>query len=732
MVRELVEKSVQDQGMLLLGSILDQLKRVVDYNNATIFKLEDKNLTTLAYRGATLQAEALRSNFSLEPLGDNAGLILRQEPVIISDVQGDTPQARAFQALTRGQLETTLRHMRSWMGIPLVVEERVIGLLGLDHIEPDYYSLRHVELAQDFANRVVVNIENAVLYAETERRADEIQTLLSVQQAITSHLDLDAVLQLIADEARRLTLSRQALVFLLEGDDLCVSVLSGEHDANIFVGYRMPVKASLTGLAVQTGQPFRVLDVQNDPHVNAEAVRRLGTRSLMSVPLVSGGQPIGAIMVTDKFLGTFGPNDERVLTTLAPAAVIGLENARLYREEQKRRREAEQRRQVAEGLRDILTTLNSNRPLDEILDYIVAQAGRLMGADAGAVYRLKEREGPLVIQAARGLPVDQGQDLEIPLGQGGVGQVVLKRRPLVFPDLSLVLSDGDLSSPLRWRAFLAGVAERYRSSLAVPLLIKDEVYGGVELYYSAPREFSVEEVGLVVALADQAALAIETARLYVQADELARLQERQRIAQALHDTVAQILFSIGLETERCISNPSLDGETGQRIQTIRRLVARSSEELRSAIFALHNPDLKGGHGLVQLIQDQVNDFQARSGIAATLIVPSELLSLPSPVGEAVYRTVREALSNVRKHAHASAVVVSLHCDDGVLAVTIQDDGVGLADPLVLEANESSLHFGVATMRQLAAQAHGEFLIANNEDQGVMVKARFPISRGCNT
>ena len=731
MVHELVEKSMQDQGMLLLGSILDQLKRVVDYNNATIFKLEDKNLTTLAYRGGMLQAEALRSNFSLEPLGDNAELILCREPVIISDVQGDTPQARAFQALTRGQLETTLRHMRSWMGIPLVVEERVIGLLGLDHIEPDYYSLRHVELAQVFANRVVLNIENVMLYAETERRADEIQTLLSVQQAITSRLDLDTVLQLIADEARRLTLSRQALVFLLEDDDLCVSVLSGEHDASIFVGYRMPVKASLTGLAVQTGQPFRVLDVQNDPHVNAEAVRRLGVRSLVSVPLVSGGQPIGAIVVTDKLLGTFGPNDERVLTTLSPAAVIGLENARLYREEQKRRREAEQRRQVAEGLRDILTTLNSNRPLDEILDYIVAQAGRLMGADAGAVYRLKEREGPLVIQAARGLPVDQGKDLEVPLGQGGVGQVVLKRRPLVFSDLSLVLSDGNPSSPLRWRAFLAGVADRYRSSLAVPLLIKNEVYGGVELYYSAPREFSVEEVGLVVALADQAALAIETARLYAQADELARLQERQRIAQALHDTVAQILFSIGLETERCIRNPSLDGEMGQRIQTIRRLVARSSEELRSAIFALHNPDLRGGHSLVQLIQDQVNDFQARSGIAATLIVPSELPSLPAPVGEAVYRTVREALSNVRKHARASAVVVSLHCDDGVLVVTVQDDGVGLANPLALEANESSLHFGVATMRQLAAQAHGEFLIANNEDQGVMVKARFPIFGGCN-
>jgi signal transduction histidine kinase len=211
------------------------------------------------------------------------------------------------------------------------------------------------------------------------------------------------------------------------------------------------------------------------------------------------------------------------------------------------------------------------------------------------------------------------------------------------------------------------------------------------------------------------------------AEELARLRERQRIAQALHDTLAQMLFTIGLEADWCINHIPLDGEARQKLQAIRRLAARSSDELRSAIFALRSHYLPGGGGLVELLQEQVAEFEAHSGIAATLIVPPQFPSLPPLVSEAVYRIVREALSNVDKHARASAVMVSLYCDQDAVTVAVQDNGIGLAEPLALEVDDGDLHFGVTTMRQITAQAQGNFFIANNDDQGVMVKARFPIA-----
>lgn len=216
----------------------------------------------------------------------------------------------------------------------------------------------------------------------------------------------------------------------------------------------------------------------------------------------------------------------------------------------------------------------------------------------------------------------------------------------------------------------------------------------------------------------------------IEPTELARLRERERIAQALHDTLAQMLFTIGLEAEWCVTHLTLDGEARQRLQTIRRLAARSSDELRSAIFALRSHYLPGGEGLAELLQEQIHEFEAQSGIAATLILSSPSPHLPPLVSEAVYRIVRESLSNVRKHARASAVMVSLYCDPDSVTVTVQDNGVGLAEPVDLEANDHDLHFGVATMHSLTAQAQGDFFIANNDDQGVMVKARFPLPGAC--
>ncbi|MEA4909775.1 MAG: GAF domain-containing sensor histidine kinase [Chloroflexi bacterium] len=264
--------------------------------------------------------------------------------------------------------------------------------------------------------------------------------------------------------------------------------------------------------------------------------------------------------------------------------------------------------------------------------------------------------------------------------------------------------------------------------LSAPLLSKGKALGALFVGNEPGGQiFSAEDEELLVAFAAQATVAIENARLYAKAEELARLQERQRIAQALHDTVVQMLFSIGLEAEWCLTHiPAAEGFP-QRLQTIRRLAARSSDELRSAIFALRSPFLAPGDGLVQLIQAQVSEFEGQSGIAATLIVMPCFPTLPPLVSEAVYRIVVESLSNVRKHARASGVMVSLDCDGSSVTVTIQDNGVGLAEPLSLEVDDSSLHFGVATMRQVTAQAEGAFFIANNDDQGVMIKARFPLS-----
>jgi NarL family two-component system sensor histidine kinase LiaS len=221
---------------------------------------------------------------------------------------------------------------------------------------------------------------------------------------------------------------------------------------------------------------------------------------------------------------------------------------------------------------------------------------------------------------------------------------------------------------------------------------------------------------------ESSVLPIEAAKL----QDCARLQERQRIARALHDTLAQMLFIIGLEAKWCVDHLPLDEEARRCMRKILRLAGRSSDELRTAIFALRSRYLPGSQGLAELLQEQVAEFQAQSGVAATLILPTDFPRLPPLAGEAVYRIVRESLSNVYKHARASAVVVSLHCNDRAVVITIQDDGVGLAGPLPTGVDDDDLHFGVSTMHQFTAQAQGALTIANNDDRGTTVRARFPL------
>jgi signal transduction histidine kinase len=266
--------------------------------------------------------------------------------------------------------------------------------------------------------------------------------------------------------------------------------------------------------------------------------------------------------------------------------------------------------------------------------------------------------------------------------------------------------------------------------LAVPLMNKGHAMGTL-FVGNRPHgpSFDADDERLLLAFASQAAIAIENSRLCAQSKELTILRERQRLAGVLHNTVAQHLFAIGLEARSCIENSSPDEQVERRLQTIRRLAAHGSRHLRSAIFALHKPYLAEGDDLPDLLEAQVMEFQTRTHIAASFIVSPQFPTLLLQISDAIYRIVCESLANVNKHAYCQAVIVTLHCDDDSVTITVQDDGVGLSEEPVLSPDHNGLHFGVATMRQLTEDLQGDFLIRNTDDQGVLVRARFRLPAG---
>ncbi len=355
--------------------------------------------------------------------------------------------------------------------------------------------------------------------------------------------------------------------------------------------------------------------------------------------------------------------------------------------------------------------------LDQLLQMVADTTIQLMRAEMGGLLALDEDEETIQSFKVSGLFQEphsiaaEADILHLPYRQG----VVVRLDDICDDPQAMGFSPGHL----QMGAFLA-----------VPLMNKGRTLGTL-FVANRPHgpSFDADDECLLLAFASQAAIAIENARLCTQSKELTLLHERQRLARVLHDTVAQHLFAIGLEARWCIENSALDEQVERRLQAIRRLAAHSSCQLRSAIFALYRPYLAEDDGLLDLLKAQVMEFQARTHIAASVIASPQFPSLPPQIGQAVYSIVCESLANVYKHACSQAVIVTLHCDDDSVTITVQDDGVGLSEELVLSPDPNGLHFGVAIMRQLTEQLQGDFLIRNTDDQGVLVRARFRLPAG---
>jgi len=536
----------------LLGLILDQLKSVVEYDAASVMILDEDVLRLLAYRGPIPQEEALEIHFDLENAGLNRMVIERGEPVLVPDVRADGELARSFRETAGDDLDSTFSYIRSWMGVPLIVKETLVGMLALDHSEPDYYDAHRAEMAQAFAAQ----------------------------------------------------------------------------------------------------------------------------------------------------------------------AAAAMENARLYEAEQARLEESERRRRVAEGLRDILSVLNSNRALDEVLGAIVDQALVLLGADGGAVYRLNADEQEIEIVTGRGMPRAFTRIEAFPLTPAAVHRAVMRREPFAVADFAeMAPPEGAEVLPSSVRDLSSTVRAHFSASLTVPMVVEEELYGAVTLYYEEPHAFSGEETDLVVSFADQAALAIENAQLRDEVEKAAVSAERSRLARDLHDAVTQTLFSSSLIADVLPRIWEKDPEQGlERLAELRELTRGALAEMRTLLLELRPAALTDAE-LSELLYQLAESITGRARVPVDVCIEGDC-ALPVEVKVALYRIAQESLNNVAKHSGASQATVRIRCGDEV-ELTVTDDGFGFdVDSVPAES------LGLGIMRERAKGIGADLSIESAAGEGTEVSVRW--------
>ena len=366
----------------------------------------------------------------------------------------------------------------------------------------------------------------------------------------------------------------------------------------------------------------------------------------------------------------------------------------------------------------IASSIAAQLDLDPLLQEIVDAAAELVGAEFGGILVLDEKD-PTRYEVLRthGWPTPCG--LAQPQGRGILGLPHKEGRPL-----RLAQVDQHPAS--------VGVPAGHPPIgpfLGVPLRFRDHVLGSLFLGQRPGHPpFTPEDETLLTGLADLATVAIKNARLYAKAEEMARLQERERLACDLHDTVAQLFYSIGLEAEGGLEASNARRSPLSHLETIHCMAARGSEEVRNAIFALAHSTNR--EPLPHVLQALVQEFEEATAIETCLVLSPQLALLDIELRGVVVRVVQEALANVRKHAQATMVLVSLSANSDTLTVTVQDNGVGIPSSRLPDVMQGDgYHAGIFTLRTMVERAGGRLSLMNGEEGGLVLKAQLPLPRG---
>ncbi len=446
---------------------------------------------------------------------------------------------------------------------------------------------------------------------------------------------------------------------------------------------------------------FLALPDEDDPTPVLEAIRQGPAVSLNLVR--KDGTPVSVELRSVPFDHLSTPH---LLITMRDVTEQLQRYQRLIRNEH-------EKRLIAEGLRGILDVLNSARPAGEILEFILVEAQRLLKAGAVAIFRL--RDDVLDLEAARALPPDYVARMQVPLGVGAIGTAVAEYRPIYVPDMRSVLPAYEQLGDRRRYDLLLNLMKRYRAVLAVPLWMRDEMYGSLVLYYAEPLDLAPEDIELASAFGDQVALAIANARLRQQSEQAATLAERQRLARELHDAVTQTLFSANLIAEvlpqLLQENPD---EFYQRVADLRRLTRGALAEMRTLLLELR-PSALLETPLRDLVRQLVEAITGRTRLDVQFVADGGQHVYPAEIQMALYRIAQEALHNVVKHARARALRVTLTTSPALVWLAVEDDGQGF-DPQHVPPD----HFGLHIMRERAASIGAALDIASQEGVGTHV------------
>jgi GAF domain-containing protein/CheY-like chemotaxis protein len=653
----------------VFDAIAEHARRLCNAIVSGVARFDGEWVHLVAYRGISPEAvQAMRSAFPMRPGGASvtARAIRDCAPAQIHDVALEPDYGPKDAAHRSGY--------RSNLAVPMLKDGRAVGSIGVCRAEAGPFPVHQIELLQTFADQAVIAVENVRLFNDT-RQALERQTATSeiLRVISASPTDVTPVFDAIAERARVLCGASLGYTTRFDGERLHLvgyHGVSAEAEAVMREMFpRTPDRGSINGRCLLARAPVMILDVDLDPEYKLiPQARAAEFRSMLAVPMLQGGRPIGVVGVARKDPGPFADELLRLLQTFADQATIAIENARLFNETQEAL--AHQT-----GTADILRVI-SKSPTDvqPVFDVIAERAVRLIGATLGFVFRF---DGDLIhIASVHGVNPEgmAAARNAFPMPPGDGSATARAVRDGVVINVGNVHSDTDVGYKTLEVARLAG----YRAILAVPMLREREIVGAITVTRAEAGRFTEREVDLLRTFADQAVIAIENVRLFNETKEaLERQTATAEVLKVISASPTDVQPVLNAVAERA---GLLCKAEGSRVWLL-----APGDKLRVA--ANHGPDLSGEDELplrrtsvggraflerrllhvediVPLIDTEypdVRDLQARHGFRTVLVVP--MLRDGQPIG--VISLLRRW---VQPFAEADINLLQTFADQAVIAI----------------------------------------------------------------
>ncbi len=543
----------------------------------------------------------------------------------------------------------------------------------------------------------------ADLRAAHENLAENHRQLLAVHDIgceIASASEMQQVLDLAARAPSHLTeaVGSTIITFDDDRDRLKLDMAWGLSDAYLG-GLRQRMEAGVSATRCQQCTSLKAhLSIDCPLFVGMEELaRHEGVKSLVCLPLVRNQQRDG--IISAYYPSPNGPPEEQIqlLNIVTTEISSALDRARLQTSQMATLYAVENLTQTQHNLDDLLAQV-----LEATLSgWDACGGGILLYDQADAAWHHWTQQG------LGDTPNHPHFELAVRLAE----EARQRRQPILIPDMSQYPA---------WS--LAGDGGPDSAAVA-PLIASNQLLGVLVMMAQKPNLFQPRQASFFSAIAHQAALAINNAQLYARVQQMAMLEERYRLSREIHDGLAQTLSFLGWHLDHLttlLTKGQLD-KLADELATGQHMVREAYMNVREAIDGLRLP---GEHkGITVALQEQIVDFEERTGIETSLEINAEPESLPAETELQLLRIVQEALVNVRKHACAQHVWVRLNDEtyNDRLILTIADDGCGF-DPALPRGRK---HLGMSTMRERAQSQGGDFSVVTGPKQGTRIRVTLP-------